>query len=34
VSDPQLVEALAQPMDYNAVFTVGVDALLDKLLPA
>ena len=32
-SDPTLVAALAEPVDYDAVFTLGVDALLDKLLP-
>ena len=33
-SDPMLVAALAQPVDYGAVFALGTDALLDKLLPA
>jgi AcrR family transcriptional regulator len=33
-SDPELVEALAEPLDYAAVFALGVDALLDELLPA
>jgi len=31
--DPALVAALAQPVDYDAVFELGTDALLDKLLP-
>jgi hypothetical protein len=31
--DAELVAALAEPLDYDAVFEVGVDALLDKLLP-
>jgi AcrR family transcriptional regulator len=31
--DPELVAALAEPLDYDAVFTLGVDALLDRLLP-
>ena len=32
--DAELVAALAEPLDYDAVFTLGVDALLDRLLPA
>lgn len=32
--DPELVAALAEPLDYEAVFTLGVEALLDRLLPA
>lgn len=32
--DPSLVAALAQPLDYDAVFALGVDALLDRLLPS
>jgi TetR/AcrR family transcriptional regulator, tetracycline repressor protein len=31
-ADPALVAALAEPVDYESVFTVGVDALLDRLL--
>ena len=31
--DAELVAALAEPLDYDAVFEVAVDALLDKLLP-
>lgn len=31
--DPALVAALAEPLDYDAVFTLGVEALLDRLLP-
>jgi len=33
-TDPELVAALSEPLDYDAVFTLGVEALLDKLLPA
>jgi AcrR family transcriptional regulator len=32
--DEDLVAALAEPLDYDEVFTMGVDALLDKLVPA
>ena len=32
-TDPELVAALSEPLDYDAVFTLGVEALLDKLLP-
>lgn len=32
--DADLVAALAEPLDYDEVFTMGVDALLDKLVPA
>jgi hypothetical protein len=32
--DPELVTALATPIDYAAAFAVGVDALLDHLLSA
>jgi AcrR family transcriptional regulator len=32
-SDPGLVAALAEPLDYDEVFTLGVDALLERLLP-
>ena len=32
--DPELVAVLATPIDYGAAFAVGVDALLDHLLPA
>jgi TetR/AcrR family transcriptional regulator, tetracycline repressor protein len=31
--DPDLVAALAEPLDYDAVFALGVEALLDRLLP-
>jgi len=31
--DPELVAALAEPLDYDTVFTFGVEALLDRLLP-
>ena len=31
-SDPALVAALAEPVDYDAVFELGTDALLDRLL--
>jgi AcrR family transcriptional regulator len=31
-ADPALVTALAEPVDYDDVFTLGVDALLDRLL--
>jgi|SRR4051812_35316655 len=30
--DAELVAALAEPLDYNAVFDLGTDALLDRLL--
>jgi TetR/AcrR family tetracycline transcriptional repressor len=30
--DPELVAALAQPLDYDAVFNLGIEALLDRLL--
>jgi TetR/AcrR family transcriptional regulator, tetracycline repressor protein len=30
--DEELVAALAEPLDYNAVFDLGTDALLDRLL--
>lgn len=30
--DPELIEALAGPVDYAETFEVGLDALLDKLL--
>jgi hypothetical protein len=30
--DAQLVAALSEPLDYDEVFTLGVDALLDRLL--
>ena len=30
--DEELVAALAQPVDYDEVFTIGIDALLDRLL--
>jgi AcrR family transcriptional regulator len=30
--DPELVAALAEPLDYDAVFALGIDALLDRLL--
>ena len=33
-SDPDLVAALTQPIDYGAAFATGVDALLDHLLPS
>jgi TetR/AcrR family transcriptional regulator, tetracycline repressor protein len=32
-SDAVLVAALATPMDYSAVFELGLEALLDRLLP-
>jgi AcrR family transcriptional regulator len=32
-SDPVLVAALAEPVDYRAVFGLGTEALLDHLLP-
>lgn len=32
--DAELVEALAKPLDYEAVFALGLDALLDRLLPS
>lgn len=32
--DEALVAALAEPLDYDALFTFGLDALLDRLLPA
>jgi AcrR family transcriptional regulator len=31
--DTALVDALSQPLDYAAVFEVGLDALLDRLVP-
>lgn len=31
--DPDLVRALSAPVDYLAVFDLGLDALLDRLLP-
>jgi AcrR family transcriptional regulator len=31
--DPELVHALSAPVDYLAVFDLGLDALLDRLLP-
>jgi TetR/AcrR family transcriptional regulator, tetracycline repressor protein len=31
--DPDLVAALAEPLNYDAVFALGVEALLDRLLP-
>lgn len=31
--DPDLVSALATPMDYDEMFRFGLDALLDRLLP-
>lgn len=31
--DPQLVAALSGPMDHDAVFELGLHALLDRLLP-
>ena len=31
--DPELVTALAEPMDHDEVFDLGVSALLDRLLP-
>ena len=31
--DPVLVAALAEPVDYDAVFELGTEALLDHLLP-
>lgn len=34
VPDPELVAALAAPLDYEATFAFGLDALLDRLLPA
>lgn len=34
VTDPLLVTALAEPVDYGAVFELGTEALLDRLLPA
>jgi len=33
-SDPVLVAALAEPVDYDAVFELGTDALLSRLLAA
>lgn len=30
--DPALVAALSEPLDYDEVFTLGVEALLDRLL--
>lgn len=30
--DPDLVAALAEPLDYDAVFNLGIEALLDRLL--
>jgi TetR/AcrR family transcriptional regulator, tetracycline repressor protein len=30
--DRELIEALAGPVDYDAVFTVGLEALLDRFL--
>lgn len=32
--DPALVAALAEPLDYEAAFALGVDTLLDRLVPA
>ena len=32
--DPELVAALAEPLDYDEMFRIGLDALLDRLLPA
>jgi len=32
--DPALVAALAAPVDYDQMFALGLDALLDRLLPA
>jgi AcrR family transcriptional regulator len=32
--DPELIEALAAPVDYVETFEIALDALLDKLLPA
>jgi TetR/AcrR family transcriptional regulator, tetracycline repressor protein len=32
-NDPELVAALSGPVDYRAVFGVGLDALLDTFLP-
>ena len=31
-TDPELVAALSEPLDYDAVFTLGIEALLDKLV--
>jgi TetR/AcrR family transcriptional regulator, tetracycline repressor protein len=31
--DTALVKALSAPLDYDAVFTLGLEALLDRLLP-
>jgi TetR/AcrR family tetracycline transcriptional repressor len=31
--DAALVDELAKPLDYDAIFTLGLDALLDRLLP-
>ena len=33
-NDPELVAALAEPLDYDEVFNLGVTALLDELLPS
>ncbi len=34
MADAELIAALALPLDYDAVFALGVDAMLDRLLPA
>jgi TetR/AcrR family tetracycline transcriptional repressor len=34
VPDADLVDALAKPLDYDEMFRFGLDALLDRLLPA
>jgi AcrR family transcriptional regulator len=31
--DPELISALAEPVDYVATFAVGLDALLDRFVP-
>jgi hypothetical protein len=32
-ADDELVRALSAPVDYPAVFDLGLDALLDRLMP-